>query len=460
VTAALVRPIIHSSKGDAMSDIETNPLPFGWTEHENRWLIHDETHARPVPALTGPATIRRVAFMSNDRGRDLAQLQRRMAELAKIPAGKAAGARQLDFQCNGHAVVWEMHNEFATLTWKSLLGDTTAWPMGIGLELHTDVALVSATRVDVIDDDSIDPARLAQLAENSLCHSAIYVGQARIATDFVADADRFVSFIVAARSCGDQRRGVIVRRLLEIETYRCFALLGLPVARQVGGRVQGYEQGLAAIMTEIGEGSTPEAHQTSLEALHALSVEVGRTVEETSFRFAATQAYGQIIAERLARLGEDPIGESTTVRRYLDNRVQPALATCRAMEKRLTDLGTKVQRSIELLDATITVSIQTQNQEVLDTILRTAQSQYRLQETVEGLSIIAISYYALGILGYVAEGLHDVLPIDKAVLLTVLAPVVIMVVFFGIRRLRRTIHNGPQRVDPKSVPARQRQSGR
>ena len=425
-----------------MSNNDPTPLPFGWTEHANRWLIHAETHARPVPPLGGPATIRRVAFMSADRGRDLALLQRQMAELGKISDHDLGSARQFEFERDGHNVIWEMHNEFATLTWKSPLGDANPWPKAIGLELHANVALVSATRVDVIDDDSVDPARLAQLAENSLCHSAIYLGQARIATDFIPDADRFVSFIVAARSCGAQRRGVIVRRLLEIETYRCFALLGLPVARQVGGRVQGYEQGLAGIMGEIGEGSTPEAHQTSLEALHTLSVEVGRTVEETTFRFSATQAYGQILAERLSRLGETPIGESTTIQRYLDNRAQPALATCRAMEKRLTDLGTKVQRSIELLDATITGSIQTQNQEVLDTILRTAQSQYRLQETVEGLSIIAISYYALGILGYIAEGLHEYLPIDKPVLLTILAPLVILVVYFGIRRLRRTIHNG------------------
>ena len=442
-----------------MSDTEENPLPFGWTEHANRWLIHAETHARPVPPIAGPATIRRVAFMSADRGKDLARLQRQMAELGKLGGVDPGAVRQLEFERDGRSVVWEMHNEFATLTWKSALEDGESWPKGIGLELHADVALVSATRVDVLDDDSIDGGRLARMAENSLCHSTIYVGQARIATDFVADADRFVSFVVAARSCGAQRRGVIVRRLLEIETYRCFALLGLPVARQVGGRVQGYEQRLAAIMAEMGEGSTPEAHQTSLGALHRLSVEVGQTVEETSFRFAATQAYGQIIAERLARLGEAPIGESTTIQRYLDNRVQPALATCRAMEKRLTDLGTKVQRSIELLDATITVSIQTQNQVVLDTILRTAQSQYRLQETVEGLSIIAISYYALGILGYIAEGLHELLPVDKPVLLTVLAPVVVLVVFFGIRRLRRTVHNGPQPA-PRHILDKQRQSGR
>jgi uncharacterized membrane-anchored protein len=423
-----------------MSGHDAGPLPFGWTEHGNRWLIHAETHARPVPPLAGPATIRRVAFMSADRGRDLSLLHRQMADLGGVPEDSLGAARQLEFEHGGHNVIWEMHNEFATLTWRSLPGDSSLWPNGIGLELLANIALVSAIRIDVIDDDTVDPARLAQLAENSLCYSAIYAGQARIATDFVPDADRFVCFVVAARSCGAQRRGVIVRRLLEIETYRCFTLLGLPVARDVGGRVQGSEQALATIMTEIGEGSTPEAHQASLEALHALSVEVGRTVEQTAFRFSATHAYGQILAERLARLGETPIGERTTIQRFLDNRVQPALATCRAMEKRLTDLGIKVQRSIELLDATITVSIQTQNQEVLDTILRTAQSQYRLQETVEGLSIIAISYYAVGILGYIAEGLHEVLPVDKPLLLSVLAPVVILVVFFGIRRLRRSIH--------------------
>lgn len=437
-----------------MTGDDPNPLPFGWHEHEDRWLIHAETHARPVPPLAAAATIRRLAFISADRGRDLADLQRQMAELARIPVQELGSARQLEFERGGYNVIWEMHNEFATLTWKAPLGDTNVWPKGIGLELHTNVALVSATRVDVIDDDTVDSARLAVLAENSLCHSAIYAGQARIATDFIADGDRFVSFVVAARSCGAQRRGVIVRRLLELETYRCFALLGLPVARQVGGQVRSFEQNLVSIMAQIGAGATPEAHKNSLQALHALSVEVGRTVEETSFRFAATQAYGQIIAERLGRLGEESIGESTTVQRYLDNRVQPALATCRAMEKRLTELAAKVQRSIELLDATITVSIQTQNQVLLDTILRTAQSQYRLQETVEGLSIIAISYYALGILGYVAEGLHDVLPVDKPVLLSALAPIVILVVFLGIRRLRRIYHKGPEPAQARAAADR------
>ncbi len=77
---------------------------------------------------------------------------------------------------------------------------------------------------------------------------------------------------------------------------------------------------------------------------------------------------------------------------------------------------------------------------MLDAISQTARSQYRLQLTVEGLSIIAISYYALGLLGYVYEGLHDVLPLAKGEMLAVSAPLVVLLVFFGIRRLRKQTH--------------------
>lgn len=411
--------------------------PFGWSEHPHRALIHAETHARPVPAVQAPAVIRRVAFMSVDRGRDLTDLQRRMADLSKTTAEHAAAARQLDFERDGRAVIWEMHNEFTTLTWQSAPDDPVIWPAGIGLEWHKSSAFVSATRIDVLDEEAIPGQRLAQLAPSSLCHSSIYGGQAEVATDFTPDAEQFVSFTVAAARCGDQRRGVIVRRLLEIETYRCFTLLGLPVARQLGGLVQEFEQRLSRIMGEIGEQSSADGHRQAFDALHQLSVEAGRAVEDTSFRFAATQAYGQILNDRLPRLGENAIGELTTLERYLDNRMQPALSTCRAMEKRLVDLTAKVQRSIELLDTRITVSIQTQNQEVLDTILNTAKSQFRLQQTVEGLSIFAISYYVLGIVGYVLEGLHDRLPIEKPVAVAIAAPFVLLFVYFGIRRLRR-----------------------
>src|ERR1044072_1970816 len=111
----------------------TTLSPFGWSEHPHRALIHAETHARPVPAVQAPAIIRRVAFMSAGRGRHLTELQRRMADLAKTAAEHAAAARQLEFERDGRSIVWEMHNEFTTLTWKSAPKVPGVWRSGIGL---------------------------------------------------------------------------------------------------------------------------------------------------------------------------------------------------------------------------------------------------------------------------------------------------------------------------------------
>lgn len=412
--------------------------PPAWIEHADRQLIHAETHARPVPPLTAPTRVRRLAFMSGGDGADMKQLYAQMAALAGVAPDGPAWARQLAFERDGRHITWELHNEFATLTWTSPADDWQTRPAGIGLELHAGLRLVVATRLDLSASATIGEKALAGFEPLSLCYSAIFDGQAEAATDFRLDDEGFTRFEVAAGRCGALRCGVIVRRLLEIETYRCLALLGLPLARMLSPKVLAYEGTLLAIMQKIGDQPSLADHHQTLDALHGLSVAVGRTVEETGFRFAATHAYGEVLADRLPRLTERPIGEFTTIERYLNNRVQPALATCRAMEKRLAALTAKLQRSIELLDARISLSIQTQNQALLDTISDTSKRQYRLQETVEGLSIIAIAYYALGILGYVFEALHDQLPWPKGVLLGLSAPVLLLLVYFGVRRLRRT----------------------
>ena len=408
-----------------------------WREHKYRRVIDEETHARPVPPMIAPLRVRRLAFMSADGGADLASLHGKMVVIAGAIEEGPAWARQLVFERDGRHVTWEFHNEFATITWTSSPDDWRVKPEGIGLELHEKLLLISATRIDLMPTETISEAALAGFNPQSLCYSSVFEGQAEAATDFHVDADGFVRFEVAAAGNGALRSGVIVRRLLEIETYRTMALLGLPLARELSGRVGHYEATLAATMQEMGERDSSADHQTTLAALHRLSTDVSRTIEETSFRFAATQAYGEVLAERLNRLRERAIGEFTTIERFLNNRAQPALATCRAMEKRLAAVTAKVQRSIELLDARITLSIQTQNQSVLDAISATGARQYRLQETVEGLSIIAISYYALGLIGYVFEGLHDFLPLSKGAMLALVAPVVLLLVFVGIRRLRR-----------------------
>jgi uncharacterized membrane-anchored protein len=408
---------------------------FAPRAHPARGLIEAEIHARPVGPLEAPLRIRRAAFMA-DEGRGL--FNRIGPELtARFGIDTHGDARQLSFAAGGRQVTAELHNEFATLTWASAHEDWTSWPDGIGLDLFAGMPLIAATRIDLMDVDQITPAALGGFDPISLCYSEVFGGRAEVATDFVLDADGFTRFEIAARGCGGLTQGVLVRRLLEIETYRTLALLGLPHARAIAPRTAEQEVRLSGLLGRLTESLSMDDNRKALDELHELSIQVGRSVEEISYRFAASRAYADVFRARIARLEERSIGESTTIARYLENRLEPALATCVAIEKRQLALTERLQRATGLLNARISLGIESQNQAVLDTISATSRSQYRLQQTVEGLSIIAISYYALALLGYVVSALGGSIHADHAVVLGIAAPFVVLVVWAALRQVRR-----------------------
>ncbi len=70
---------------------------------------------------------------------------------------------------------------------------------------------------------------------------------------------------------------------------------------------------------------------------------------------------------------------------------------------------------------------------------RRARLQLRLQQTVEGLSVAAVSYYVVGLIGYLARGGQEAfgLPWDPAVATAVAVPAVVIMVWALVRRIRR-----------------------
>jgi uncharacterized membrane-anchored protein len=403
--------------------------------HRDRAVIEAEIHARPVGPLEAPKRVRRAAFMADSGREQLSRLVSRLTD--RFGIGAEGDARQLSYTAGGSAVTAELHNEFATLTWVSAADDRAAWPAGIGLELFAGMPLIAASRVDLMAVAEISPAALFGFDPVSLCYSEVFGGRGLVATDFVVDADGFTRFEVAARDCGTLTQGVLVRRLLELETYRTLALLGLPLARAIAPRTGEQEMALSRLLGRVSESLSMDDNRKALDELHELSIQVGRSVEEISYRFAASQAYADVFRARIARLEERPVGESTTIARYLENRLEPALATCIAIEKRQLALTERLRRATGLLNARISLGIESQNQAVLDTISATARSQYRLQQTVEGLSILAISYYGLALLGYVVDAFGGTIHANHAVIIGIAVPFVVLFVWAGLRQVRR-----------------------
>jgi uncharacterized membrane-anchored protein len=415
-------------------------LPQTLTQHPYRQAIMDEVHARPIDIIAGPCRLRRLVFVMPSISGAMMRVFDAFAAFCAEAGHPAPSAttRQHSFNTPSHHVTWEFHTEFVTITWRSDLEDWQNWPDDIGLAAVSTGLLIGAMRIDVTDQPTIPDAMIPGFDLASLCLPDIESGNAQVATDFVADEDSFTRFELAAGRLTQLRRSIVVRRLMEVETYRTMALLGLPLAREASPELRAIELELTAQIESLSEAATPEDIQAALDALHALSVRSGQLSERLGYRFAAGQAYGDVLRRRLANLRENSTPRGSTLTHYIGNRVDPGLATCAAMEKRLQVVSEKIERAVGMLNVRIGVDMQVQNAKLLDNIARTARSQFLLQRTVEGLSTIAISYYLLGIISYALAGPLAQLHWDKTMTLSLAAPFVLVFVWAMVRYIRNS----------------------
>ena len=132
-------------------------------------------------------------------------------------------------------------------------------------------------------------------------------------------------------------------------------------------------------------------------------------------------------------------------------RFTPAMATCATVAQRLHQLSERVAQASGLLSTRVDIARERQNQNLLASMDRRAHLQLRLQQTVEGLSVAAIVYYAAGLVGYVAKAMKSRgLPIDTDLLVALSIPVLAAMVLLALRRARLRLHTGdrPEAAQP------------
>ena len=231
-----------------------------------------------------------------------------------------------------------------------------------------------------------------------------------------------------------------MQRLLEIETYRLLALLALPVAKEVGGWLTGAEKQLAEMVDHIGQANSPADEREVLADLTRLAAEVEHSVARTTFRFGAARAYHDLVMQRIDELREIRVVGCPTFHEIMQRRLLPAMHTCIAMANRQDDLSDRLARTSLLLRTGVDVELERQIQEQLSQMNRRARLQLRLQETVEGLSVVAITYYASQLVHYLAKGGKMLFPeISPEIAAAVSIPLIAGFLMLGIRRMRRRL---------------------
>jgi uncharacterized membrane-anchored protein len=406
----------------------------------NRQVAIDEVHARPYLLVETPRTLMLFAFMNEG---NLAKDHDTLAEISQ-----RMGAPLPDQNTPLHGLTFEQgdlhcekHTEFSTYLWCAPLDPETGNPSGNDPFKHGFAPpgpVVCGIRLEVMARTEENAKYIDRFDPISRCHSLVEDGMADIVTDFRQDADGLTRILILDRGLTPIQLGALAQRLLEIETYRTLALLGIPLTQRLGPRLRDIEKRLVAITEEMRQSPRRDS-ETLLAELTDLSAELEADTASSLYRFGASRAYYEIVEERLVALGETFIPGCYRWRSFLHRRIAPAMRTCRAIEERQTGLSNKLARAAALLRSWIDVQLERQNSDLLASMNNRAKLQLQLQQTVEGLSVAAISYYVIGILSYLvkgAPGLHDI--VAPELVISVLVPFVLLAIWWTVRRIRHS----------------------
>ena len=419
-------------------------------DHPLRYKLANELHARPFPIMRAPCTAAYVAFkqpeMAANRNRDLdlAHLCQ-LLDRHGVPHPQP-GATHYYGQIGRHWLKWEQHTEFVTYTVFSGGVDEHPFdPRAFSLFPAEWLSVAPGQRLTSIllrieertDHDQIR-ARLSDwFVPESLAVSAVLDDAAVIAGDFRVDHSGHMRFAVfSSEETNDRRVGRIVQRLCEIETYKAMSMLGFARVRAMDGQLSILGTRLTTLIEEMShEGSQAE---DTLQALLSITAELETLSAQSSFRFGATWAYEAIVNERIRVLREKRYEGRQSFGEFMVRRYQPAMRTVRSAEDRLTAMSNRGVRAADLLRTRVDVERSAQNQALLESMDRRSDLQLRLQRTVEGLSVVAISYYAVSLAGYVLYPLGEMSGVSKGMLTAIVTLPVVMAVWLLVRRLRKS----------------------
>ena len=424
---------------------------IGLSEHPLRHRLHNEVHARPPIALEPPV---RVAYLAMLSPREAGELELR--HLSELTAGHVVPSPQPETNhysadLGSYRFNWERHAEFARYTF--IQGSSGEVPFQASV-LNTlpeewleklPGSVITATEVAIVPGplpSDLEGLAGKYFADNMLVASSLSGGNACAFADFQIRDDGMSRLLIYDLGMRPLEAGQAVQRLLEIDTYRMMALLALPGAQALRPFLDKSERELAALTASMAT-SDKAGDPELLDRLTRLEGEIQKRHADNHYRLSAADAYCGIVDRRIGELREVRVGSFPTIREFMERRLVPAMNTCRSVSASAHQLSERIARCTALLSTRVGIARENQNRQLLQTMARRAKLQLRLQQTVEGLSIAAISYYIVGLVGYIAKALKAAgLGISPALVMGLSVPVVLFIVAFGLARIRRWLKLG------------------
>lgn len=402
--------------------------------HPLRQFLHNELHARPSLYFDEPAHVFHLAFFG---GEDECKTLVQSLSPSLVDSDAAQGITVF----NGHPLKWERHAEFFTLT--QVITSNTNELTWIKLPDQLDnlirpylSMLINSVQIIVRSEESWR-GNVFDYGFKDPSGSCIGGSDAFVWSDFRLCPEGTNRFLFVNKGLNAYRQGRMIRRLLEIETYRMMASLALPAAKELDGQLTAFERQLV-LLSDLNTSIDTTSAKTLLADIASLSAQVVSLKAKNRHRLSATQAYAQLVFERLGELRESHAGGCQRLGVFIERRFKPTVRYCAVTEQRLNQLATSVVNLGDLLQARVQVEMEEQNSEILKSLNSRADAQVKIQRAVEGLSIIAITYYLLSLFKLSYSALHVLgIEVSERKAMLVMAPIAFGLLLLIVSRIKK-----------------------
>jgi uncharacterized membrane-anchored protein len=407
-------------------------------DHPLRTVLHEEVHARPPVALWPRDRILNQAFLlkGTDRQQQLDWINA-ISEQTKQPIDPNHGQtfRIIELRPAPQRIIikWELHGEFSSIstivqqtdliieapikTRPALENEVNELLSKLSIKPMHEAGGLRISAIDIAFEDRNLFSAADEVAHlfsgNTLIGSTILTNQkAQMWTDLQINQDGYISYLVPHAGMGSRQAGRVARRITEVEIYRMASMLAFPVAKSLSHPLRNAEAELSELSKEISMAQSQEsvaAHQDGefLERISTLASKIEEWISEHGLRFTAAEAYSQLAAKNLEELSEASLPGVQTLSEFMERRFAPAMSTCSWTQRRLRELSDRISRTTQILRTRIEFVNESQTQELLASMDRRAKIQLRLQETVEGLSVLVLTYYAVSLIIYMGKGAKE-----------------------------------------------------
>jgi uncharacterized membrane-anchored protein len=419
------------------------------TTHPLREKLYNELHNRPFPSISSPAQITHIAIQHQG---ELKQKEHEFISLLcdRFQVSSPAKSMPCFYQDFGlFCLRWERHLEYSTYTFihqapltdKPFIKNAIDYVPSNWFEKMPG-QVINAVHL-VIESENIDKAithPVEQYFDNmALIASAPVHSQAKVWSSFKLHDDGFSRFLIYQQDLSTAQIGRLVQQLLQLDTYRLMATLGLPLAQAINSELNQLDLQLQQVTTFIALGSD-KSDRELLTEVSKIAAKIGDYRSQSTYRFSATNAYYDVALQRMEELKEEEISGYMTLQEFLMRRITPAVKTCQTASNHLEDISRRVTRASDLLRTRVDMVLQEQNQKLLKSMNHRAHIQMRLQQTVEGLSVAAISYYGMQLFETMLTSLPTFgIKYNHELVSGFAVPIVIGIVFIGTRLIHKRL---------------------